>query len=61
MVTGYLVTSWLVPETKGKSLEDLSNENQPGFVGGYAYDLQAIELQPLVRFPFKPQAPEVPE
>lgn len=33
MLTGLLVT-FLLPETKGKTLEDLSNEAQEGFVQG---------------------------
>jgi len=33
MLTG-IGSTLLIPETKGKSLEDLSNENQEGFVQG---------------------------
>jgi PHS family inorganic phosphate transporter-like MFS transporter len=54
MATGFLSTLFLVPETRGESLEDLSNENQQGFVRGYAHhDLQAAELPPLIFYPFE--------
>jgi PHS family inorganic phosphate transporter-like MFS transporter len=33
MLTG-IFSTLLIPETKGKSLEELSNENQEGFVSG---------------------------
>ncbi|CAG8629561.1 1588_t:CDS:2 [Cetraspora pellucida] len=32
MLAGFIATYFFVPETKGTSLEDLSNENQEGFV-----------------------------
>ncbi|KAK2463460.1 hypothetical protein APHAL10511_004546 [Amanita phalloides] len=35
MLTG-IFSTLLLPETKGKSLEELSNENQEGFVQGYS-------------------------
>jgi MFS transporter, PHS family, inorganic phosphate transporter len=35
MLTG-IFSTLLIPETKGKSLEELSNENQDGFVRGVA-------------------------
>jgi len=34
MMTG-IFSTLLIPETKGKSLEELSNEDQEGFVSGY--------------------------
>ncbi|KAM6493753.1 inorganic phosphate transporter [Amanita muscaria] len=37
MITG-VCSTLLLPETKGKSLEELSNENQDGFVQGYAHN-----------------------
>ena len=33
MLTG-IFSTLLIPETKGKSLEELSNEDQDGFVSG---------------------------
>lgn len=33
MLTG-IFSTLLLPETKQKSLEELSNENQEGFIGG---------------------------
>ena len=35
MLTGVFSTL-LIPETKGRSLEDLSNEDQDGFIAGVA-------------------------
>ena len=42
MLTG-IFSTLLIPETKGKTLEDLSNEEQEGFVKGmiYPYPLDA--------------------
>jgi len=37
MLTG-IFSTLLIPETKGKSLEELSNETQDGFVKGYSKD-----------------------
>lgn len=37
MLTG-IFSTLLLPETKGKSLEELSNENQDGFVQGYVHN-----------------------
>jgi hypothetical protein len=36
MLTG-IFSTLLIPETKGKSLEELSNEDQEGFVQGMFY------------------------
>ena len=36
MLTG-IFSTLLLPETKGKSLEDLSNEDQEGFIQGMAF------------------------
>jgi PHS family inorganic phosphate transporter-like MFS transporter len=36
MLTG-IFSTLLLPETKGKSLEELSNEDQEGFVQGMAF------------------------
>lgn len=33
MITG-IFSTLLLPETKGRSLEELSNENQDGFIQG---------------------------
>ena len=35
MLTG-IFSTLLLPETKGRSLEELSNENQDGFIEGVA-------------------------
>ena len=36
MLTG-IFSTLLIPETKGRTLEDLSNEDQDGFVQGMIY------------------------
>jgi len=36
MMTG-IFSTLLIPETKGKTLEDLSNEDQEGFIQGMIY------------------------
>ena len=36
MLTG-IFSTLLIPETKGRTLEDLSNEDQEGFVQGMIY------------------------
>ena len=38
MLTG-IFSTLLLPETKGKSLEELSNEDQEGFIQGMAFPL----------------------
>lgn len=38
MFTG-IFSTLLIPETKGKTLEELSNEDQEGFVRGMIYIL----------------------
>ena len=42
MLTGVFSTL-LIPETKGKSLEDLSNEDQHGFITGVATRIEAVQ------------------
>lgn len=39
MLTGVISTT-LLPDTKGRTLEDLSNENQEGFVKGIELEMQ---------------------
>lgn len=42
MLTG-IFSTLLLPETKGKSLEELSNEDQEGFVQGTIYLLTPFD------------------
>jgi MFS transporter, PHS family, inorganic phosphate transporter len=42
MLTG-IFSTFLIPETAGRSLEELSNENQVGFVKGVAKKIKTRE------------------
>jgi hypothetical protein len=51
MATG-IFSTLLIPETKGKSLEDLSNEDQAGFVSGIICLLTPILCSVLKQISF---------
>jgi hypothetical protein len=51
MATG-IFSTLLIPETKGKTLEELSNEDQAGFVSGMICPLAPIRCSVLKQISF---------